>query len=94
MEKRIEKTVFEIMDYVFTKKNSMIYRDLDGDSGVFEYLKIIVDSKIKVLDYEDEDGFNDKLYNEFHNQTIKSLGKYLVKNYNKLGYINEIKNGK
>ena len=56
--------------------------------------KIIVDSKIKVLDYEDEDGFNDKLYNEFHNQTIKSLGKYLVKNYNKLGYINEIKNGK
>ena len=92
MKNKIEKELHKILDIIFTNRNSFVYKDLDGDNGVFETLKLdlLENSEISDLIFDEEYEIkNDELYNEFHNQTIKSLGKYLVKNYNKLGYINQ-----
>ena len=77
-----------ILDIIFTKKDSIVYRDFFGEYGINNILfeDLLKDKEIsKIYDENDGELYNDDdFFDVIHQQTIKSFGEYLVKNYNKL----------
>ena len=77
-----------ILDIIFTKKDSIVYRDFFGEYGIKNILfeDLLNDKEISKIKYENDGELynDDDFYDVVHQQTIKSFGEYLVKNYNKL----------